>query len=295
MGRKKKTIVEETIDENEMDEKQEEEEKPKEIPEDNLPQYELLRKLEALKEYNNPEYTLKIYRRYGKKRIWLDNIDDIPDENEIRDNYGDGSYEIIMLYKDENGKQRIQNMIINIGKDTRHVSPDQAKKIELEDYAKRGIDLEKGDEDEEEPESEEDESIIEDRFIAMMQHLSEKDNENMRFQMQLMQQMNNMMIQMMHESAERQQAFAQQQMQLILAMMNNHHSSDLSGVAELIETVMSISGVKQESGVSDILKNAMPIILQLMQQNKNEEAKNVLTEALKQGNNTEPQKEIENK
>jgi len=239
MKRKKKTIIEEIPDDNEQIELNENSTEEKEILDDErelTPAEELSLFIDTLKEQQNKDYYIKIFKKYKNKKQWIDTIyepETIPDEAEIRDRYGGGSYEIMLIYKDE-GKTRVKSITYNIFEYQNDEDED------IDDY----IDEKPSDIN---------------QLLALM---IERDKEFTRQQMELQRQQFNMILQMLTQQQN-------QLIQVLTTIFATQRNTDYSGLADLIETIANVSGIAPEKNpLIDIATQLIPTLISLSKSNE---------------------------
>lgn len=243
MPKKKKTIIEEQLPDEtediiEIEAERENNEKLEEVDE-LTPAEKLSEFIETLKNQQEKDYLIKIFKKYKNKKVWIDTIyepESIPDEAEIKDRYGSGHYEIMLIYK-ENGKTKVKSINYNIAEF-------EKPELNTEDYEDE-IDYETTD------------------LNSLLALMIERDKEFARQQINAMQNQFNMIMQLMMTQQN-------QMLQTIATILSSQRQNDYSGLADLIQTIAQISGVApQENTLSSIISQVLPMIIPLLQKNEN--------------------------
>ncbi len=238
MPRKKKTIIEEQIpDEEIVEEKEQVEEEESEI----TPSEQVSEFIDFLNEAQDKNFKLKIFKRVRNKTYFVDEIeqpDHLPSEAEIRDQYGTGAFQLMLIYK-KDGKYSAKSVYYNIydpNEEFKFSQPPKENEEEDVEYVEEGSDL--------------------NSLLALM---IERDKEFARMQMQALQQHYTSMMELMMTQQN-------QMLQTLATIMSARQNSDYAGLADLIQTIAEISGVApQRNGLSEILGQVLPLLIPLLQ------------------------------
>lgn len=250
--KKKKTIIEEIPEVQEITDKDLFDEKDNFQIEDTelTPAEKLSEFIDTLKEQQSKDYIIKIFKKYKNKKVWIDTIYEpeyLPDETEIKDRYGTGQFEIMLIYK-EAGKTKVKSINYNIAE--LHKNETQTNNIENYDYEN------------------EDEDISNYDLNSLLALMIERDKEFARQQINAMQNQFNTIMQLM-------MAQQNQMLQTIATIISAQKQNDYAGLAELINTIAQISGLNpQENTLSSILNQVLPLLIPLL--NKNEQNKEII-------------------
>lgn len=237
MPRKKRTIIEENLPDEPIELEFSENNNETEIEERELtPAEELSEFIDTLREQQRKDFYIKIFKKYRNKKSWIDTIYEpeyIPDESEIKDRYGSGSYEIMLIYKDpETNKSRVKSITYNIA------DFKSENENEIDDY-----------ENYYEPSNY-------DNILALM---IERDKEFARMQIEAMRSQYENLIQIL-------QAQQTNTLNMIATILSTQRQSDYNGLAELIQTIASLTGVApQENPLQQILNTLLPVLIPLLQ------------------------------
>jgi hypothetical protein len=249
---KKKTIIEENIekepveDEFELNKNGYDEIEGEDV--ELSPAEQMSELIDLLRKEQRKDFFIKIFKKYKNKKQWIDTLyepDGVPDEAEIRDLYGGGQYELMLVYNDpETNKPRVKSISYNIF--------EPVIKKEIEDEEDYDYDLT-------------DESDF-NKILALM---IERDKEFSKQIIAMQQNQFNMILNLINQQQTN-------MINLLSAMINSQKTTSLEGIADLIETIANVSGIAPEKNpITEIAMQLIPVLLNL--QNKNAiEQKNIV-------------------
>jgi hypothetical protein len=242
---KKKTIIEEKIEDPASDELELNENGSQitEEEEELSPAEQMSELIDLLKREQHRNFYIKIFKRHKQKKQWLDTIyepDAVPDETEIRDLYGGGTYELMLIYNDpETNRPRVKSITYNIFEPVTKTEDDEEEEFEYD--------------------------IADDDFNRILALMIERDKEFSKQIIAMQQNQFNMILNLINQQQTN-------MINLLATLMQSQRSASFEGVADLIETVANISGLAPEKNpIIELVPSILGLLLNLQNQNAKEQ------------------------